>query len=85
MLGGVMQIKDSIAEELERCGFWRRAARRWLVVMDLSTNEDELELIAQRRAICIIIASERYPNRKKTRLKRMWQLMKNQKSITHLK
>ena len=48
-----MELKDSIAEALESRGQWRRAARRWLVVMDKTSNETTREAIARRREYCI--------------------------------
>ncbi|MFQ1680405.1 PerC family transcriptional regulator [Pantoea dispersa] len=48
-----MELKDTVAESLERRGLWRRAARRWLTVMDQVTEDAEREAIARRRERCL--------------------------------
>lgn len=45
-------VKDAVAEKLEDAGFWRRAAARWLVVMQKRCTDDELEWLCQRRRYC---------------------------------
>lgn len=78
-----MELNDPIAEDLESRGQWRRAARRWLVVMDSSSNDTFLELIAQRRAFCLSMASGMTPNRKIAGMKKLWILRKRGiKSLT---
>ena len=45
---------DSIASELEISGMWRRAAARWLIVMQTSNLSDaQREQIRKRRNHCI--------------------------------
>lgn len=46
-------VHDSIAEELEAKGFYRRAAARWAEVMQLVNTDNEREQAAKRRAECI--------------------------------
>lgn len=48
-----MKVRDAKAEALESAGFYRRAAARWLAVMDKCPSEKEREWIAARRARCI--------------------------------
>lgn len=45
-------VHDSIAEELEAKGFYRRAAARWAEVMMLVETDRERERVAMRRAEC---------------------------------
>ena len=47
------EVSDSVAEKLEAAGLWRRAAARWLVVMDRFEYTDvQREWIRQRRKYC---------------------------------
>ncbi|TBN98610.1 PerC family transcriptional regulator [Salmonella enterica subsp. salamae serovar 13,22:z:-] len=46
-------IHDSKAEELEAKGLYRRAAARWVDVMQLVNTDKEREQVAKRRAECI--------------------------------
>lgn len=46
-------MKDSVAEALEKAGFYHRAARRWLEVFDRSASEPERDWIRQRRNACL--------------------------------
>lgn len=49
----VEPVRDRVAEELEACGFWRRAAARWLAVMDRPGNTaEQLEWLHMRRGFC---------------------------------
>ncbi|MBM1020212.1 PerC family transcriptional regulator [Enterobacter sp. A11] len=46
-------VSDSVAEKLEAAGLWRRAAARWLAVMDRVEHTDvQREWIRQRRKHC---------------------------------
>lgn len=46
-------MSDSVAEKLEAAGLWRRAAARWLVVMDgIEYTDAQREWIRQRRKYC---------------------------------
>ncbi|WP_187514519.1 PerC family transcriptional regulator [Rahnella aquatilis] len=47
-----MRVKDDIAESLEHKGWWHRAARRWLEVLDLTDDDCAREAIARRRDHC---------------------------------
>jgi len=50
---------DSIASELESSGMWRRAAARWLIVMQMSKLTDtQREQIRKRRNHCIFISKD---------------------------
>lgn len=57
-----MKLEDSIAESLEKRGLWHRAARRWLGVMDGSSDDAERELIARRREHCLSMAANLPPD-----------------------
>lgn len=47
------EVSGSVAEKLETAGLWRRAAARWLVVMDRFEYTDvQREWIRQRRKYC---------------------------------
>ncbi|EHC5799865.1 PerC family transcriptional regulator [Escherichia coli] len=46
-------IHDSIAEEVESKGLYRRAAARWADVMWLVSTDKERDQVAKRRAECI--------------------------------
>ncbi|ELW6927619.1 PerC family transcriptional regulator [Escherichia coli] len=46
-------ITDSVAQELEARGLWRRAATRWGEVLINAETDREREEAAKRRAICI--------------------------------
>ena len=46
-------VKDAVAESLEAAGMWRRAATRWLAVMNSPTNTTaQLEWLRMRRTYC---------------------------------
>ncbi|WP_205951687.1 PerC family transcriptional regulator [Pantoea stewartii] len=53
-----MKLEDGIAESLEKRGLWHRAARRWLAVMDGSSDDAERERIARRREHCLDMAAD---------------------------
>lgn len=46
------KVKDDIAERLEKQGLWRRAAVRWLDVMQLCDTDTEREWVRIRRLYC---------------------------------
>lgn len=50
-------ITDAKAEWLESKGLWRRAARRWLEVMDESGSDKIRSAAADRRNYCDRMAS----------------------------
>lgn len=45
-------VSDVIAEKLENAGLWRRAAARWLVVMDRCETDMQREWVSQKRRQC---------------------------------
>ncbi|HBC1012591.1 TPA: PerC family transcriptional regulator [Escherichia coli] len=49
-------ITDSIAEELEAKGLYRRAATRWSEVLLLVDTDDEREKVIKRRDQCLSMA-----------------------------
>ncbi|HBZ7730889.1 TPA: PerC family transcriptional regulator [Klebsiella variicola subsp. variicola] len=48
-----MRIRDSIAERLEASGLYRRAASRWIEVMQRCLNDDDREWIRHHRNQCL--------------------------------
>lgn len=46
-------MSDSVAEALEAAGFYRRAARRWLEVLDQCRGCEERTWLAGRRRQCM--------------------------------
>ncbi|EAB7739597.1 PerC family transcriptional regulator [Salmonella enterica] len=46
-------IHDEKAEELEQAGLYRRAAARWLTVLDGCRDEDSREWAARQRLRCL--------------------------------
>ncbi|HGB5418503.1 TPA: PerC family transcriptional regulator [Salmonella enterica subsp. enterica serovar Muenchen] len=45
--------RDAVAEALEAAGFYRRAARRWLDVLDRCRDSEERAWLAARRSQCL--------------------------------
>lgn len=45
-------VNDVIAEKLENAGLWRRAAARWLAVMDRCETDVQREWVSQKRRQC---------------------------------
>ncbi|EBI1834468.1 PerC family transcriptional regulator [Salmonella enterica] len=45
--------RDAVAEALESAGLYRRAARRWLEVLDLCGDSEERAWLAARRSQCL--------------------------------
>ncbi|MEH4990145.1 PerC family transcriptional regulator [Enterobacter ludwigii] len=45
-------VSDAIAEKLENAGLWRRAAARWLAVMDRCETDMQREWVSQKRRQC---------------------------------
>ena len=48
-----MRIRDSIAERLEACGLYRRAASRWIEVMQRCPDDEDREWIRHHRNQCL--------------------------------
>ncbi|KLP39982.1 PerC family transcriptional regulator [Enterobacter ludwigii] len=57
-------IHDVVAEKLEHAGLWRRAAARWLDVMQLCKTDTERELARRRRNQCLVSVSRPAPEGK---------------------
>ncbi|EBV5086502.1 PerC family transcriptional regulator [Salmonella enterica subsp. enterica serovar Ball] len=47
------ELEDRIAEDLERKGYWRRAARRWLDVIETVSKDKDREYAVRRRNRCV--------------------------------
>ncbi|WP_149330305.1 PerC family transcriptional regulator [Citrobacter braakii] len=45
-------VSDAIAEKLESAGLWRRAASRWLAVMERCDTDAQREWVSQKRRQC---------------------------------
>ncbi|EFT4511348.1 PerC family transcriptional regulator [Salmonella enterica subsp. enterica serovar Stanley] len=45
--------RDAVAEALEAAGLYRRAARRWLDVLDRCRDSEERTWLAARRSQCL--------------------------------
>ncbi|MEW5288570.1 PerC family transcriptional regulator [Erwinia papayae] len=69
-----MELRDTLAECLEKKGQWRRAARRWLAVMDKTTDDGHREAIALRRAHCIDMAANVPPDGRRAEHRRCGQM-----------
>ncbi|HCN96091.1 MAG TPA: PerC family transcriptional regulator [Leclercia sp.] len=52
-MNDIQRVSDLLAEELEGKGLYRRAASRWLVVLEQCADEKDREWVALRRARCI--------------------------------
>lgn len=49
-----MMVKDKVVQKLEDSGLWRRAAARWLDVMQHgSLSDEQRDWIRQRRKYCL--------------------------------
>ncbi|PWI81099.1 PerC family transcriptional regulator [Enterobacter sp. CGMCC 5087] len=57
-------IHDMVAEKLENAGLWRRAAARWLEVMQLCKTDTEREQARRRRNQCLASVSRPAPEGK---------------------
>lgn len=69
-----MELKDSIAELLESRGQWRRAARRWLTVMDSVTDDAEREAIVRRREHCSDMGANIPPDGRRSETRRLYKI-----------
>lgn len=58
----VTKLVDNAAEQLEKRGLWRRAARRWLDVLDSTGDEKLREAAALRRNHCQRMAAGAKPD-----------------------
>ncbi|MFI3014188.1 PerC family transcriptional regulator [Klebsiella aerogenes] len=55
-------VSDVVAENLEMSGFWRRAATRWLKVMDKpGITPNQREWLRQRRIYCMRQLTKKAP------------------------
>lgn len=45
-------VSNAIAEKLEDAGLWRRAAARWLAVMECCDTDAQREWVSQKRRQC---------------------------------
>lgn len=57
----VCVMSDAVAEALEAAGLYRRAARRWLEVLDRCRDCDERAWLATRRSQCLEKARKSEP------------------------
>lgn len=54
-------MSDAVAEALEAAGLYRRAARRWLEVLDRCCDSEEWAWLAARRSQCLVNARKPEP------------------------
>ena len=57
-------MNDTIAEKLEARGLWRRAAARWLDVMQNCATDTQREWISQRCKYCLSMLTSPRPDNK---------------------
>lgn len=69
-----MELKDAIAESLEERGLWRRAARRWLTVLDNITEDAERDAIVRRRERCLGLAANLTPDGRRSETRRLYKI-----------
>lgn len=50
---------DSVALQLESARFWRRAATRWLYLLNRCHNKELQEFIRRRKDFCIKMSKEK--------------------------
>ena len=62
LTGKALKLDDPLAELLEKRGLWRRAARRWLDVMDGVIDEKLRDAAVLRRNHCQRMASGEKPD-----------------------
>lgn len=60
-----MTLKDEQAEKLEERGWWYRAARRWLDVLDLTVDDSVREAIVRRREHCLNMSGQIAPDQRR--------------------
>ncbi len=60
-----MRIEDHIAGTLEHKGWWYRAARRWLDVLDNTDDDLVRESIVRRRSHCLNMAGQVAPDKRR--------------------
>ena len=60
-----MTLKDNQTEMLEERGWWHRAARRWLDVLDLTVDDSVREAIIRRRENCLNMSGQLAPDRRR--------------------
>jgi hypothetical protein len=59
----IKMVSDALAEKLEAKGFWRRAAARWLEVMQKSCKTDaQRDWTSQRRKYCLSMLTPPRPD-----------------------
>ncbi|MBK0123606.1 PerC family transcriptional regulator [Pantoea sp. S61] len=69
-----MELKDTIAESLESRGLWRRAAYRWLTVLDDITDDAAREAIIRRRERCLGHAANLSPDGRRSETRRLYKI-----------
>ncbi|WP_431022216.1 Peptide chain release factor H [Erwinia rhapontici] len=60
-----MTLEDKQAEMLEKRGWWHRAARRWLDVLDLTEDDSVREAIVRKREHCLNMSGEKTPDQRR--------------------
>lgn len=68
-----MIAESEKTKALEQAGLWRRAARCWLDVMDITTDDKDREHIAARRQHCIGMANGITPDQRRYQNKQRYR------------
>ena len=68
-----MTLKDEQAEKLEERGWWYRAARRWLDVLDLTVDDSVREAIVRRREHCLNMSGQIAPDQRRRENRKLYK------------
>ncbi|WP_230202329.1 PerC family transcriptional regulator [Serratia marcescens] len=68
-----MTLKDNQAEMLEERGWWHRAARRWLDVLDLTVDDSVREAIVRRREHCLNMSGQIAPDQRRRENRKLYK------------
>lgn len=68
-----MGIKDNTAEMLEERGWWNRAARRWLEVLDITEDDYTREAIVKRREHCLNRSGQIEPDQRRRENRKLYK------------
>ncbi|HEY3592192.1 MAG TPA: PerC family transcriptional regulator [Buttiauxella sp.] len=66
-------LRDNQAEMLEARGWWYRAARRWLEVLDLTVDDYAREAIVKRREHCLNMAAQIAPDQRRRENRKLYK------------
>lgn len=69
-------LDDSIVHALERAGLWRRAASRWLVILDSLATDPAREYVALRREACLLMTQDNVTGGAGDKRRKSYRLLK---------